>query len=124
MSFTFLDNTEPSYKQIKKEIDKGLTEGAIYAEGNCIIRCPVDTGKLRGSISYKTNISQLGQLEGSAKSGDAYIGTNVEYAPHVEYGTVKQPAQAFLRTGIAESKEGIMKIISNRLKNHQIKGED
>lgn len=45
---------------------------------------PVDTGRLRNSITHEVD------------GGEVYIGSNVEYAPHVEYGTIKQKAQPFL----------------------------
>ena len=51
-----------------------LVLGAIgeIAEGYAKEDCPVDTGRLRNSITHRT--------EGK----DEYIGTNVEYAPYVE----------------------------------------
>ena len=51
-----------------------LVLGAIgeIAEGYAKGDCPVDTGRLRNSITHRT--------EGK----DEYIGTNVEYAPYVE----------------------------------------
>ena len=45
---------------------------------------PVDTGRLRNSITHDVDGKEV------------YIGTNVEYAPPVEYGTIKQKAQPFL----------------------------
>jgi HK97 gp10 family phage protein len=42
---------------------------------------PVETGRLRDSIYSDEN----------------EVGTDVEYAPFVEYGTVNMPAQPFLR---------------------------
>lgn len=57
----------------------------LQAEGYAKAKCPVDTGNLRNSISH-------------AASGDsAYIGTNVEYAPYVEFGTRKMAAQPYLK---------------------------
>ena len=44
------------------------------AEGYAKDDCPVDTGRLRNSISH------------AVEGDDVYIGTNVEYAPYVEYG--------------------------------------
>ena len=55
---------------------------------------PVDTGNLRASI-----ISEPGE------TGHITIGTNVHYAPHVEFGTVKMGAQPFLRPGILNNKQ-------------------
>lgn len=51
-----------------------LVLGAIgeIAEGYAKENCPVDTGRLRNSITHQT------------VEKDEYIGTNVEYAPYVE----------------------------------------
>lgn len=51
-----------------------LVLGAIgeIAEGYAKEDCPVDTGRLRNSITHRT------------QGKDEYIGTNVEYAPYVE----------------------------------------
>lgn len=49
---------------------------------------PVDTGRLRSSISNQLNLS--GQL------AEVFIYSNVEYAKHVEHGTSRQSAQPFL----------------------------
>lgn len=40
-------------------------------------KVPVDTGNLRNSITYAVD------------GDDCYIGTNVEYAPYIEFGTGK-----------------------------------
>ena len=57
----------------------------LVAEGHAKAECPVDTGRLRNSISH-------------ARDDDAaYIGTNVEYAPYVELGTSRMKARPFLR---------------------------
>lgn len=62
----------------KKEMDIkiGLALDLIgqKAEGYAKDDCPVDTGRLRNSISNKVD------------GNDVYIGTNVEYAPYVEFG--------------------------------------
>lgn len=54
--------------------------------------CPVDTGRLRSSITMV-----LGQ------DGDglfAMVGTNVDYAEYVEFGTSTQRPQPFLRPAL------------------------
>lgn len=57
----------------------------LAAEGYAKEECPVDTGRLRSSISH-------------AKDDDAaYIGTNVEYAPYIELGTSRMKPRPFLR---------------------------
>lgn len=70
------------------EVARDLQRRALQVDRAAKQLCPVDTGRLRSSIT-----NELGQ------DGDglvATIGTNVEYAPHVELGTSKMAAQPFL----------------------------
>jgi len=44
---------------------------------------------------------------------DAYtlhVGTNVEYAPYVEYGVKGRPGQPYLKTALDESRKDIPKL--------------
>lgn len=70
------------------DVARDLTRRALQVDNAAKQLCPVDTGRLRSSINW-----QIGQ------DGDgllAMVGTNVEYAPHVELGTSKMAAQPFL----------------------------
>jgi phage gpG-like protein len=71
---------------------KYLKRKAIQVQRGAKQRCPVDTGRLRASIT-----EALGE---DAQGLVARIGTNVEYARHVEFGTVRMRAQPFLRPGL------------------------
>ena len=62
---------------------------------------PVDTGRLRNSITH--------EVEDKA----VYIGTNVEYAPPIEYGTIKQKAQPFLIPAATEHDSTYKQIIQD-----------
>jgi HK97 gp10 family phage protein len=65
---------------------------------------PVDTGRLRNSIAVAEHESdlQLSIEEGPARNQirpgmlTAVVGTNVEYAPSVEFGTRRQRPQPYL----------------------------
>ena len=70
------------------EIAKDLQRRALQVDRAAKQLCPVDTGRLRSSIT-----NQLGTDGGGLL---AVIGTNVDYAPYVELGTSKAPAQPFL----------------------------
>lgn len=72
------DNTEKVLLALRGAIGKALTEIGMTAEGYAKKGCPVDTGRLRNSITYVTD----------AAAKEVYIGTNVEYAQYVELGTV------------------------------------
>lgn len=121
---TFEDGTKETIEQIKKNRDVALIESAIVMEGNISIRCPVDTGHLRQSIGRKVRLYDK-SVSGEKKNdgldsyppneGEAYIGTNVEYAPYVEYGTKYQKAQSYMRTGAVASEKAIASIFENRL---------
>lgn len=88
------DNTGQVIDGIDSAIGVALEKIGLLAESYAERKCPVDTDKLRGSITYKVD------ADGNA----VYIGTNVEYAPYVELGTSRQKAQPFLRP--AASKHG------------------
>jgi len=62
-------------EELQKKIDGALTKAAIYVEKELKKAVPVKTGHLKRSITHEVH-------------GDyAEIGTNVEYAKYVEYGT-------------------------------------
>ena len=68
------DHSDEVKAALAEAKERALEAIGLAAEGYAKLRTPVDTGRLRNSISH-------------AVSGDsAYIGTNVEYAPYVEFG--------------------------------------
>lgn len=68
----------------QEQLSKVIKNMALDIEKDAKTACPVDTGNLRASIT-----STIGEDE-------ATVGTNVEYAPYVEFGTWKMKAQPFL----------------------------
>lgn len=81
------DNSEEVAGAIRGAIAAAMEEIGLLAEGYAKKLCPVDTGRLRNSITHAVSSSE----------NAVYVGTNVEYAPHVELGTRKQKAQPYLR---------------------------
>lgn len=81
------DNREAIAEAIDQALAAALEEVGLVAEGYAKRACPVDTGRLRNSITHVTMPDEKA----------VYIGTNVEYAPCVEYGTVHQDPQPFLK---------------------------
>lgn len=71
----FDDNSEEVLNALKNAVERGLMACGEKAVGYAQKDCPVDTGNLRGSITY------------AVEGDDCYIGTNVEYAPYIEFGT-------------------------------------
>ena len=75
-----LEIEENNEQQIINAIDTALAaaleEIGLRAERHAKAKTPVDTGRLRNSI---THVIDMG-------SQSVYIGTNVEYAPYIEFG--------------------------------------
>lgn len=98
--------------KIESEADdllkKSLLVSAIQVQGKSkqlLTDYPaVDTGRLRNSITYKIGID------------NATIGTNVEYAPYVEFGTVKMKPRSYLRRALDEERKSIIDIFQKYFK--------
>ena len=81
------DNSDEVLKALGEQLEIALEAVGLKAEGYAKRLAPVDTGRLRNSISHVVDMDE----------DKVYIGTNVEYAPYVEMGTVKTAAQPFLQ---------------------------
>lgn len=77
MDFTVKSNLEAVKANFVKALQKTLTQWGILAQGYATETVPVDTSRLKNSIDFKTDEAE----------GSMIVGTNVEYAPYVEFGT-------------------------------------
>ena len=75
-------------ERIQAKTRADLFRLAIIVQNEARRMAPVDTGRLRASITVKRT------------PDGAVVGSNVEYAPYVEYGTSKMAAQPFLRPAV------------------------
>ncbi len=74
-------------KKKTQQLKNLVQETAINIEREAKELVPVDSGRLRSDI----------QIGDEAIDGlEVKVGTNVEYAPHVEFGTKNMPAQPYL----------------------------
>jgi len=87
--------TDSGRKKIATELEKKAIKVVRASKRNA----PVDTGRLRSSITYDM-IELPGQLP------KAIVGTNVSYAPFVEFGTEDMDAQPYLRPALNRLKAG------------------
>lgn len=90
----FLLGLQAAVARMEVNGEKGLARVGLRVQNAARQLCPVDTGRLRSSI-----VSQPGR---DARGPYVDVGTNVEYAPFVEFGTSRAPAQPFLRPALAE----------------------
>lgn len=127
-----ISNRDEVLRRTKDAIMVGLEAVGLEAEGDAKFLCAVDTGLLKNSITHGVSgevinhnyTDDAGEQSGSVSvvigttdDKEVYIGTNVEYAPYVEYGTSRTQAQPFLRRAFEDNKEKYGRIIAKALKD-------
>ena len=105
MSYTYRDNTGEALATLERAKRRGLEAIGLTAEGYAKRETPVDTGRLRNSISHATDDEA------------AYIGTNVEYAPYVELGARGRQGVHMLQRAATEHTDEYKQIMEDALKN-------
>lgn len=77
---------DKSIENLSAGLYNALQEAGEVVRKDAVENCPVDTGRLKGSITSKV------------AGNTAEIGTNVEYAPYVEFGTGAQGDKSVAHT--------------------------
>ncbi len=111
-------------ERFDRAIRKALTTAGMLVEGSAISLVPIDTGRLKGSITYAVR-GYTSRTRSPAKSKDAvsrpitayvaHVGTNVEYAEYQEYGTRKMKAQPYLRPALDMNRTAIREIFETAM---------
>ena len=100
-------------KEIADKIQQGLQKAVLVVERQAKEDCPVDTGRLRSSITSEV------------KGDEGKVGTNVEYARRQEFGfsgadsrgrIFNQVPRPYLRPALDEKKQSVAKEIAAALK--------
>ena len=105
MSYTYKDNTNEVLSALEKAKKRGLEAIGLVAEGHAKKETPVDTGRLRNSISHAVDDTA------------AYIGTNVEYAPYVELGERGRDGKHMLQRAATEHTAEYKRLMEDSMKN-------
>lgn len=105
-NFKFKSRKDEVLDELDSALEVALEEIGLTAEGFAKKKCPVDTGRLRNSISH------------ASTEDTAYVGTNVEYAVYVEMGTVNTKPQPYLRPAVTEHKDTYRAIVKRNLKGN------
>jgi hypothetical protein len=112
-------NMETEFKWNGKEVKikgydttkKSALEIALIIQGQSVTLCPVNEGRLRGSITIQTpereiRNKQSGQelkediIRKPTNKNETLVGTACYYGPYIEYGTIKMKAQPFMRPSL------------------------
>jgi len=84
---------------IREKLALNLAADLVLAQAK--LNTPVDTGLLRNSETKQVIEKK------------ALVGTNIEYAPNVEFGTSKQRAKPYLRPALDNNVRNIKKIFKD-----------
>lgn len=106
MAVIFKSNAKAVQSAMQKAKNRALEIIGGKAETYAKQLCPVDTGNLRNSI---THAQQDDNTE--------VIGTNVEYASHVELGTYKMAARPYLRPAAENHGPEYKMVLENEMHN-------
>ena len=111
-------------------VEKALTMIGLqmegYAKESLTSQGAVDTGRLRGSITFATE-TEHSSGQSPAEAGDyntlgkpekctVTVGTNVEYAPYIEFGTSKMADRPYLRPTVTDHLNEYKEILESCLK--------
>lgn len=102
IEISLTDNSDLIKRALEDQLEQALTAVGITAESYAKRDCPVDTGRLRNSITHEVRMNE----------NAVYIGSNVEYAAFVEIGTQRMKARPYLRpaaTNHTEEYKGLVK---------------
>lgn len=105
MDVDITDNTDLVKEIFRQAKEQALEAIGLKAESYAKMLCPVDTGNLSDRITHDKD------------NDSAYVGTNVDYAPYVEFGTVKMRAQPYLKPAAQNHGDEYMAIAKSYLQN-------
>ena len=109
MPAEFIDHSDEAKAKLEKNIGKALTMiGLKWREvvtKEITDMRAVDTGRLRGSMTSKVDTANR----------QVIAGTNVEYAPYVNYGTSRMPARPFMENSVINYKDDYKEIVASVL---------
>ena len=92
MKLSWDDHTKEVIAAKDTAVEQALEAIGITCEAYAKLLCPVDTGRLRNSLTHDVRKEQE----------CVYVGTNVEYAPYVEMGTSRSRAQPYLEPAVKD----------------------
>ncbi len=87
------------------DIEQALVNSALFVERDAKVKAPVDTGRLRSSLTHA-------EENFGSDTPAVTVGTSVEYAKFVEFGTTRQSAKPYLYPALIENKQKILREIA------------
>lgn len=101
------DFSEDVVMALANALERGMIAIGETAEKYAKEIVPVDTGRLRNSITYLVD----------KESAEVYIGSNVEYAAPVELGTSRMRPRPYLAPAATQHNEEYRQLVKDSLEN-------
>lgn len=141
LDWTFTNNREMTEEMFNAALKRGLEAIGMQAESYAKLEVnqtrnasdghvgAIKTGRLINSITYgmdgrsgthryrDNQGKSYTQQIGLAEEDSVYIGTNVEYAPYIEFGHHSYPAVHYLKNAAGNHSEEYRNILEESLKN-------
>lgn len=89
--------------EIMAQTEAGIAAIAASVASEAATMAPVDKGRLRDSIVWKTSLQGTGVIPGvpPPKKLEGYVGSPLDYGVYQEFGTRYMEPQPYLRPAIA-----------------------
>ncbi|NVM21307.1 MAG: HK97 gp10 family phage protein [Desulfobacterales bacterium] len=119
-------------KEVEQKCTNNIKRACFMVETDAKRMCVVDTGRLRSSIcsnwtgSGQTrtakwkkplkgkDTTEIAEPRGKKDEIVGIVGTNVQYAVYVEYGTRKMSAKPYLRPALEKNKGKIKQLLGGK----------
>jgi len=82
-------------REVANTVHQKIEKACLMVESDDKRICPVDTGRLRASLTH--------EIETAVNEVVGRVGTDVDYSIFVEYGTSRQSAQPYLRPALKKN---------------------
>lgn len=104
---TYESHLDEFLDALPEQVEQALIAIGLTAETYAKQECPVDTGRLRNSITHEVDMNEQA----------AIIGSNVEYAAYVELGTSKMAPRPYLRPAAENHSAEYKSLVESALKS-------
>jgi hypothetical protein len=117
-------NGDEVKKRAERLAELSPFEIGLVVQGYAKSLAPVDTGRLRASITTASGTGQRTRPSGKGAvdtdyiskpedKQETFVGTPVEYGPYMEYGTINTESQAFLRPALDMARGRALTIVQS-----------
>ena len=94
--------------KVDNALEAAMMQAVLMVEADSKKMAPVDTGRLRASITHEVREIANGVIQGK-------VGSSTSYSKFVELGTSKMPAQPYLRPALEKNWPEIVRMIRGAL---------